>query len=145
MKRFWSSNLVTLVNQKSTTSWCIDNFRFCLSKQDVRGIPRYMKISSACNSSICIWLWMILMLKEHQYQDLSLLNALICKDLFFLIDNFRFCLSKQERSNRTFSMNESNDGKKSSIRIWMTILNQPHHFYQTKTTWLWVLILSDNW
>jgi hypothetical protein len=25
-----------------------------------------------------------LMLKEHQYQDLSLLNALICKDLFFL-------------------------------------------------------------
>jgi hypothetical protein len=23
------------------------------------------------------------MLKEHQYQDLSLLNALICKDLFF--------------------------------------------------------------
>ena len=28
--------------------------------------------------------------------------------------------------------------------IWTTILNQPHHFYQTKTTWLWVLILSDN-
>jgi len=25
-----------------------------------------------------------LMLNEHQYQDLSLLNALICKDLFFL-------------------------------------------------------------
>jgi hypothetical protein len=31
MKRFWSSNLVTLANQKSTTSSCIDNFRFCLS------------------------------------------------------------------------------------------------------------------
>jgi hypothetical protein len=31
MKRFWSSNLVTLVNQKSTTSSCIDNFCFCLS------------------------------------------------------------------------------------------------------------------
>ena len=30
MKRFWSSNLVTLANQKSTSS-CIDNFRFCLS------------------------------------------------------------------------------------------------------------------
>ena len=28
--------------------------------------------------------------------------------------------------------------------IWTTILNQPHHFYQTKKTWLWVLILSDN-
>ena len=26
-----SSNLVTLVNQKSTTSSCIDNFCFCLS------------------------------------------------------------------------------------------------------------------
>ena len=33
------------------------------------------------------------------------------------IDNFRFCLFiKQERSNHTFSMNESNDEKKSSIR-----------------------------
>ena len=31
MKRFWLSNLVTLVYQKSTTSSCIDNFRFCLS------------------------------------------------------------------------------------------------------------------
>ena len=31
MKRFWSSNLVTLAYQKSTTSSCIDNFRFCLS------------------------------------------------------------------------------------------------------------------
>jgi hypothetical protein len=31
MKRFWSSNLVRLANQKSTTSSCIDNFRFCLS------------------------------------------------------------------------------------------------------------------
>jgi hypothetical protein len=28
--------------------------------------------------------------------------------------------------------------------IWTTILNQPHHFYQTKKTWFWVLILSDN-
>ena len=28
--------------------------------------------------------------------------------------------------------------------IWTTILNQPHRFYQTKKTWLWVLILSDN-
>ena len=28
--------------------------------------------------------------------------------------------------------------------IWTTILNQPHHFYQTKQTLLWVLILSDN-
>ena len=28
--------------------------------------------------------------------------------------------------------------------IWTTILNQPRHFYQTKKTWLWVLILSDN-
>jgi hypothetical protein len=27
MKRFWSSNLVTLAYQKSTTSSCIDNFR----------------------------------------------------------------------------------------------------------------------
>jgi hypothetical protein len=27
--------------------------------------------------------------------------------------------------------------------IW-TILSQPHHFYQTKKTLLWVLILSDN-
>jgi hypothetical protein len=27
----WSSNLVTLVNQKSTTRSCIDNFCFCLS------------------------------------------------------------------------------------------------------------------
>ena len=31
MKRFWSSNLATLANQESTTSSCIDNFRFCLS------------------------------------------------------------------------------------------------------------------
>jgi hypothetical protein len=29
--------------------------------------------------------------------------------------------------------------------IWTTILNQPHHFYQTKKTLLRVLILSDNW
>ena len=28
--------------------------------------------------------------------------------------------------------------------IWTTILNQPHHFYQTKKILLWVLILSDN-
>jgi hypothetical protein len=28
--------------------------------------------------------------------------------------------------------------------IWTTIFNQPHHFYQTKKTLLWVLILSDN-
>ena len=28
--------------------------------------------------------------------------------------------------------------------IWTTILNQSHHFYQTKKSWLWVLILSDN-
>jgi hypothetical protein len=28
--------------------------------------------------------------------------------------------------------------------IWTTILNQPHLFYQTKKTWFWVLILSDN-
>ena len=28
--------------------------------------------------------------------------------------------------------------------IWTTILNQPHHFYQTKKTLLWVLILLDN-
>jgi hypothetical protein len=31
MKRFWSFNLVTLANHKSTTSSCFDNFRFCLS------------------------------------------------------------------------------------------------------------------
>jgi hypothetical protein len=28
--------------------------------------------------------------------------------------------------------------------IWTTILNQPHHFYQTKKTLLLILILSDN-
>jgi hypothetical protein len=28
--------------------------------------------------------------------------------------------------------------------IWTTILNQSHHFYQTKKTWFWVLILSDT-
>jgi hypothetical protein len=31
LSRFWSSNLATLANQESTTSSCIDNFRFCLS------------------------------------------------------------------------------------------------------------------
>jgi hypothetical protein len=30
MKRFWTSNLVTLAYQKSITSSCIDNFSFCL-------------------------------------------------------------------------------------------------------------------
>jgi hypothetical protein len=31
MKRFWSSNLVTLAYQKSTTSSCIDNFHFLVN------------------------------------------------------------------------------------------------------------------
>ena len=34
--------------------------------------------------------------------------------------------------------------EESQTFIWTTFLNQPHHFYQTKKTWLWVLILSDN-
>ena len=44
-------------------------------KSSIRTDINIMKMSSACNSSIFIWLWMILMLKEHLYQDLSLLNV----------------------------------------------------------------------
>ena len=75
---FWLANVTKI-------RWSESFHAALMLKYCVRGIPKYMKISSACNSSICVWLWMILMLKEHQNQDLSLLNALICKDLFFLI------------------------------------------------------------
>jgi hypothetical protein len=43
MKRFWSSNLATLANQKSTTSSCIDNFRFCLSTNKNGRIVRFQQ------------------------------------------------------------------------------------------------------
>ena len=46
MKRFWSSNLVMLANQKSTSS-CIDNFCFCLSINKNGRIIRFQWMNQA--------------------------------------------------------------------------------------------------
>jgi hypothetical protein len=70
-------------NYKKNKSFQIKASIVNLNPDTVREIPKHkcsfcyhrsdniMKMSSECNSSICICLWMILMLK-HQYQDLKI-------------------------------------------------------------------------
>jgi hypothetical protein len=66
MKRFWSFNLVTLAKHKSTTSSCIDNFRFCLSISKNGRIVRFQ--------------WMSLTTKREAPSGRAVLTRTIRKD-----------------------------------------------------------------
>jgi hypothetical protein len=166
MKRFWSSNLATLANQESTTSSCIDNFRFCLSiNKNIRIIRfqwmnqttkrkapserevltrttrkdkhrKYRPISEMRQKTTTY--------HQGRFQDLWLGGAWVGEGSGDRLRSPAGTMQSPVRGPRGEAPWKLWSFEELQTFIWTTILNQPHHFYQTKKTWLWVLILSDN-
>jgi hypothetical protein len=117
---FWWSSI-------STVSWCWP---------DIMRLQRCIKVSSFIN---------FLSWYQGRIQDLWLVGSWVGEGTG---DRLRSpavhgrALVGDQRGGQ--SPPEALEFEELQTFIWTTILNQPHHFYQTKKTWLWVLILSDN-
>ena len=109
MKLFWSSNLVTLVNQKSTTSSCIDNFCFCLSINKNGRIIRFQWMNQTTKRKAPFgWAVLTRTTRKDKYRKYSeMRNALKYRDQSVMRWTIRFTVVQKSFTLGSYNLTKT--------------------------------------